>query len=211
MKTASLALVIPLSAVLAGAVSGLVQHALAPGGDSTGGAVLPSAAPEQPSLAPLVERMNRLIDQLQMEPPRAARASSARQAVGPPDLTPLEDLIARIEDVQRQLTERVMTEATRTVEMPSRPGGVREKDWTSLEPLFAGEEDLAEARIRERYLFMPLARILEEFGRPDHCYRSETGTLRLRYERKWDGGAERLDLYFSDGYVHQVGVNKRTY
>ena len=210
MKTASLALVIPLAAVLAGGVSGFVQHALAP----TPIAASSIAPPSEPTAAlreglARLGSIERLLQDLTIERPSEpeARASERRPLSAPTaELAPLETLetlIDRIEGVERRLADRVTTTDPKFA-TDSPFGRLREDDWTALGALFADDLDVAQDRAQERYLFAPLGQLLTEFGRPDKCLRQEDGTLVLHYEHVERELERRIEFLLHDGYVIRI-------
>lgn len=193
----TLAFALPVSAAIAGAVAGWVSHVLEePDLRLQAQAVRPQQG--EIALLPLMDRIDRLVSQLELSRPASTEVATRRQLDVSPniDLEPLEELIERIEKVERRLAEGI-SKTRSGVAPPVLAGRHRARDQQALERVRAAfEDDVEGKRVVSDYLLSSLEEILDEFGRPTEVWPS-AGALTFYY----DLGDDQLSFVFSSGYL----------
>ena len=198
-------LVAPICAVLAGATAALVHDLLEPGPH----AHQAHEAVDRDSWTRLHQVLERLDQRLAtaQEPaavelaravPPAASGVVARSEVGAQELESLEQLIERVEAVERRLAERVLSTAgTDSDVLLDR---TRPSDMGAIHQLLSFQEDDEKwTQVTTSYQLFTLRQVLEEFGRPTKVWGNDGG-MSLVYGE----GSKYLTFQIKDGYVINV-------
>ena len=202
-------IVVLFAAVLAGSAAGSMSALLATGGGPapmhTGG----RPASVDPSLAPLGERLDRIVELLEqraLERPddqHRVRTDAGAQVTASTDLEELRALSDGLVALQEELRVRTSPPSTAlTISVPTLKERAIPTRWSTFETLFVGpDQETAEKAVQEQMLLASLSEVLQLLGRPTEVHPHDQG-LYLAYER----GQRLIGLTLSHGFVTHVSL-----
>lgn len=202
-------IVVLFASVLAGSAAGSMSALLATGGGPAPVHTGERPASVAPSLAPLGERLDRIVELLEqrtLERPdgqhrdRTAAGAQVTASTGLEELRALRDGLVGLQEEVRVRTSSASTALP--VSVPTLTERAIPTRWSTFETLFVGpDQETAEKAVQEQMLLASLSEVLQLLGRPTEVHPHDQG-LYLGYER----GQRLIGLTLSHGFVTHVSL-----